>query len=144
MIAFCLEHSKWDQNPKFTPLSEMTSIPTPFICGVPPPPGHVMSVCTPSLHVVARCWHVVVVDVVQSLKPVRFLATRKQMQQLTMLHLFAQCFKLIWPQDWNEQRFRLEMTSGISFFKKLWKSKLRTNNFIKHRKTNYIIIILLN
>ena len=34
----CPEHPKWDQNPKFTPLSETTSIPTPFICGVPPPP----------------------------------------------------------------------------------------------------------
>ena len=30
MMAFCPEHPKWDQNPKFTPLSEMTSIPTPF------------------------------------------------------------------------------------------------------------------
>ena len=39
MMAFCSEHPKWDQNPKFTPLSETTSIPTPFICGVPPPPG---------------------------------------------------------------------------------------------------------
>ena len=28
----------WDQNPKFTPLSETTSIPTSFICGVPLPP----------------------------------------------------------------------------------------------------------
>ena len=37
MMAFCPEHSKWDQNPKFTPLSETTSIPTPFICGVPLP-----------------------------------------------------------------------------------------------------------
>ena len=37
MIAFCPEHPKWDQNPKFTPLSEATSIPTPFICGFPPP-----------------------------------------------------------------------------------------------------------
>ena len=36
MMAFCPEHPKWDQNPKFTPLSKMTSIPTPFICGVPP------------------------------------------------------------------------------------------------------------
>ena len=35
MMAFCPEHPKWDQNPKFTPLSETTSIPTPFICGVP-------------------------------------------------------------------------------------------------------------
>ena len=29
------------------------SIPTPFICRVSP--GHVASVCTPSLHVVRRC-----------------------------------------------------------------------------------------
>ena len=34
MMVFCPEHPKWDQNPKFTPLSEMTSIPTIFICGV--------------------------------------------------------------------------------------------------------------
>ena len=39
MMAFCAEHPKCDQNPKFTPLSETTSIPTPFICGVPPAPG---------------------------------------------------------------------------------------------------------
>ena len=38
MMAFCPEHAKWDQNPKFTPLSETTSIPTPFICGASPPP----------------------------------------------------------------------------------------------------------
>ena len=36
MMAFCPEHPKWDQNPKLTPLSETTSIPTPFICGVSP------------------------------------------------------------------------------------------------------------
>ena len=30
----CPEHPKWDQNPKFTPLSKMTNIPTPFIFGV--------------------------------------------------------------------------------------------------------------
>ena len=30
----CLEHPKWDQNPKFTPLSKTTNIPTPFIFGV--------------------------------------------------------------------------------------------------------------
>ena len=29
-----------DQNPKFTPLSETTSIPTPFICGFPPRGGN--------------------------------------------------------------------------------------------------------
>ena len=36
-MAFCPEHPKWDQNPKFTPLCETTSIPTHFICGVPLP-----------------------------------------------------------------------------------------------------------
>ena len=36
MMTFCPEHPKWDHNPKFTPLSETTSIPTPFICRVPP------------------------------------------------------------------------------------------------------------
>ena len=43
MMAFCPEHPKWDQNPEFTPLSETTSIPTPFIRGVPPP--RVLSSC---------------------------------------------------------------------------------------------------
>ena len=38
MMAFCPEHSKWDQNPKFTPLRETTSILTPFICRVSSPP----------------------------------------------------------------------------------------------------------
>ena len=50
MMAFCPELAyeqalclgKKDQNPKFTPLSETTSFPTPFICGVPPPPGQHM------------------------------------------------------------------------------------------------------
>ena len=42
MMAFCPEHPKWDQNLKLTPLSETTSIPTPFICGFPPPPGCVV------------------------------------------------------------------------------------------------------
>ena len=27
MMAFCPEHPKWDQNPKFTSLSETTSTP---------------------------------------------------------------------------------------------------------------------
>ena len=35
-IVFCPENPKEDQNPKFTPLSETTSIPAPFIYGVPP------------------------------------------------------------------------------------------------------------
>ena len=39
MMAFCPEHPKWDQNPKFTPLSETTSIPTLFIWRVPPSPS---------------------------------------------------------------------------------------------------------
>ena len=34
MIVFYPEHPK---NPKFTPLSETTSISTRFVCGVPPP-----------------------------------------------------------------------------------------------------------
>ena len=38
MMAFCPEHPKWDQHPKFTPLSEMMSIRTTFIRGVPPHP----------------------------------------------------------------------------------------------------------
>ena len=38
MMAFGPEHPEWAQNPIFTPLSETTSIPTPVICGVPPPP----------------------------------------------------------------------------------------------------------
>ena len=43
MIAFCPEHPKWDQNPKLTPLSETTSIPTHFIGGVPPSTGPIVS-----------------------------------------------------------------------------------------------------
>ena len=39
-MAFCPEHPKWDQTPKFTPLSETTSIPTPLICRVPPRCSH--------------------------------------------------------------------------------------------------------
>ena len=31
ILAFCPEHPKWDQNPKFLPLIEATSIPAPFI-----------------------------------------------------------------------------------------------------------------
>ena len=40
IMVFCPEHSKQDQNPKFTPLSETKSIPTPFIYRIPtqPPP----------------------------------------------------------------------------------------------------------
>ena len=37
MMALCPEYPKWDQNPKFTPLSETTGITTPFICRVPIP-----------------------------------------------------------------------------------------------------------
>ena len=35
-MALCPEHPKRDQNPKFTPLSETTSIPVFFICESPP------------------------------------------------------------------------------------------------------------
>ena len=39
-MVFCPEHLKLDQNLKFTPLSETTSIPFPFIWEpLPPPPG---------------------------------------------------------------------------------------------------------
>ena len=37
MLALCPEHRKRDQNPKFTPLSETTSIPVCFIYESPPP-----------------------------------------------------------------------------------------------------------
>ena len=35
--GICPEHIEWDQNPKFTTVSETTNIPAPFI-GSPPPP----------------------------------------------------------------------------------------------------------
>ena len=38
-MVFCPEHPKRDQNLKFTPLSETTSIPAPFIWESPPPQG---------------------------------------------------------------------------------------------------------
>ena len=44
-MVFCPEHPKRDQNLKFTPLSETTSIPAPFIWEFPPPPGITVSVC---------------------------------------------------------------------------------------------------
>ena len=37
MMAFCPEHPKWDQNPKFTPLSKTTSIKNLFHMRSPPP-----------------------------------------------------------------------------------------------------------
>ena len=37
-MVFCPEHPKRDQNLKFTPLSETTSIPVPFLWESPPPP----------------------------------------------------------------------------------------------------------
>ena len=37
-MTFCPEHPKRDQNPKFTSLSETTSIPVHFIWESPPPP----------------------------------------------------------------------------------------------------------
>ena len=38
-MALCPEHPERDQNPKFTPLNETTSIPVFFIWDSPPPPG---------------------------------------------------------------------------------------------------------
>ena len=38
-MTVCPEHPKRDQNPKFTPLSETTSIPVHFIWESPPPHG---------------------------------------------------------------------------------------------------------
>ena len=37
-MVFCPEHAKRDQNLKFRPLSETTSVPGPFSYGSPPPP----------------------------------------------------------------------------------------------------------
>ena len=39
ILALCPEHPKRDQNPKFTPLSETTSIPVCFIWESPPRGG---------------------------------------------------------------------------------------------------------
>ena len=55
LMPFCPEHPKWYQNPKFTPLSETTSIATPFICRVPPPPGP-MSLCNGLLTTRFHCF----------------------------------------------------------------------------------------
>ena len=44
ILALCLEHPKRDQNPKFTPLSETTSIPVCFIYESPP-----RRACTPDV-----------------------------------------------------------------------------------------------
>ena len=38
-MVFCPKHPRRDQNLKFTPLSETTSIPAPFIWESPPPQG---------------------------------------------------------------------------------------------------------
>ena len=63
MMAFCPEHPKSDQNPKFTPLSETKSIPTPFICRVPPPGVDVRIIVTSAQntcqgkHAIALCYH---------------------------------------------------------------------------------------
>ena len=51
-MALCPEHPKRDQNPKFTPLSETTSIPVCFIWefapGAVPSPGETMEVEDPN------------------------------------------------------------------------------------------------
>ena len=54
LMAFCPEHPKWYQNPKFTPLSETTSIATPFICRVPHPGP--MSLCNGLLTTRFHCF----------------------------------------------------------------------------------------
>ena len=82
IIAFCPKHPKWDQHPKFTPLSETTSIPPLFIWESSPtraPPFHIAtlhqrdnssmslihlagpgqllsSALTSSLHLLNSCW----------------------------------------------------------------------------------------
>ena len=62
-MAFCPEHPNSDQNPKFTPLSETKSIPTPLICGVPPPGVDVRIVVTSAQNTcqgkdaIALCYH---------------------------------------------------------------------------------------
>ena len=57
-MTFCPEHPKWDQNPKFIPLSESKSIPTPFI--LPPPPGCCRPNSTLTATLAIRCqFHIV-------------------------------------------------------------------------------------
>ena len=53
IMAFCPEHPKRDQNLKFTPLSETTRIPAPFIWESSPPHPPGMNVVTRSLTVTA-------------------------------------------------------------------------------------------
>ena len=70
-MAFWTEHPKWDQNPKFTPLNETTSIPAPFIWEFPRWAFHLQS-ARPA-HVFHR-W-------VQTV-PIRYFpATKKKQQQ---------------------------------------------------------------
>ena len=48
-MVFCPEHLKQDQNLKFTPLSETTSIPAPFIWESPPGfQGKILSSLSPN------------------------------------------------------------------------------------------------
>ena len=62
-MVLCPEHPKSDQNPKFTPRSETKSIPTPVICGIPPPGVDVRIIVTSpqntcqGKHVIALCYH---------------------------------------------------------------------------------------
>ena len=53
-MTFCPEHPKRVQNPKFTPLSETTSIPVPFIWQSPPPGLSGSFILHVTLHCVAR------------------------------------------------------------------------------------------
>ena len=53
-MTVCPEHPKRDQNPKFTPLSETTSIPVHFIWGSPP---HTPPPPPPGSHRSRPVWH---------------------------------------------------------------------------------------
>ena len=63
MMVLYPEHPKSDQNPKFTLLSETKSIPTPLICGIPPPGVDVRIIVTSpqntcqGKHAIALCYH---------------------------------------------------------------------------------------
>ena len=77
-MAFWTEHPKWDQNPKFTPLNETTSIPAPFIWEFPRWAFHLQS-ARPA-HVFHR-W-------VQTV-PIRYFpATKKKQQQKKNVHSY--------------------------------------------------------
>ena len=77
-MAFWTDHPKWDQNPKFTPLNETTSIPAPFIWEFPRRAFHLQS-ARPA-HVFHR-WVPTV--------PIRYFpATKKKQQQKKNVHSY--------------------------------------------------------